>query len=108
VSKYFDCFFQSPHHSHRRNPALHVLLPLDLCSFGRHQLVLLLEFELRASCLLGSTALAIPLSPFGLVIVLEIGLCFLPRPAWTVTLLSLGCHHAQFFFFFCQDGVLQI
>jgi hypothetical protein len=47
-----------------------------------------LEFELRASCLQGrcSTTSITPSDLFALVI-LEIGSCFLARPAWTVILL---------------------
>jgi hypothetical protein len=61
---------------------------------------MVLGFELRASCLLLQALYGVSHapSPFALV-TFEIGSCFLPKPAWTMTLLfgwvTGTWHHTQ-------------
>jgi hypothetical protein len=63
---------------------------------------------------LNSRLCTMPLALFALVIVLEPGFHFLPRPAWTALLLfklpaiaqmTSACHYRQAFF--CWDGIWQ-
>jgi hypothetical protein len=71
-------------------------------------LVVVLGFELRALYLLGrsSTAGTMPPALFALII-LDIGSCFLPRPAWTSIFLCYTSRGLPFPASFCSDGVLK-
>jgi hypothetical protein len=63
------------------------------CSY--YYYLIILAFELSSLSLLGRqfTAFTMPQTLFSLVI-LEIGSCFLPRPAWNAILLSHSFHHS--------------
>jgi hypothetical protein len=66
--------------------------------------LMVLGFELRASLLIALYHLSHSCCPFFVLIIFEIGSCFMPRPVWTIIFLFVFpyiagmtgiCHHAQ-------------